>query len=269
MGRPRPATDDDEDGYDEEEEDEEEPAPRSRRGAARAAVARDRWPRRAATTTTTRSSTTPSCCSAPHRRRCRVRKPVDPPEHSPLPTRAEQLAITGWPATTSCRRPTCSKPAPRPKTRSKANDEVIAALPGRLRAVRRGRRGHRLHPRPDGHPVRGRAGPRREGRADHPAVPQHRLRGEVAGRADPQPDPGQERGRRRDPQHRPGGRGARRRAALAGRHLRPPPDGGRARQGHRGRVRRRQPGEDAAHPHRRRDRRRQVVAASTRCSSRS
>ena len=72
------------------------------------------------------------------------------------------------------------------------------------------------------------------------------------------PDPGQVRGRRRDPQRRPGDRQPRRRAALAGRHRRPPPDGGRPRQGHRGRVRGRQPGQDAAHPDRRRHRRRQV-----------
>ena len=46
--------------------------------------------------------------------------------------------------------------------------------------------------------------------------------------------------------------------------VRPPPDGGRARQGRRGRLRRRQPGEDAAPAGGRRHRLRQVVASSTR-----
>ena len=86
-----------------------------------------------------------------------------------------------------------------------------------VRRVRRRLRGHRLQPRPDGDPLRGDAGPGREGGADHQPDPQHRLRGEERRGAHPQPDPGQERGRRRDPQRRPRGRHARRRAARAGR----------------------------------------------------
>ncbi len=89
-------------------------------------------------------------------------------------------------------------------------------------------------------------GPRRQGRADHPAHPQHRLRREEPGRADHQPDSGQERGRGRDPQRRSRDRHARRRAARAGRAARSPPDDRRARQGRRGRLRRCEPDEDAA-----------------------
>ncbi len=136
--------------------------------------------------------------------------------------------------------------------------------------VRCGRRGHRLHPRPDRHPLRGGARARRQGRADHPAVPQHRVRGEVAPTC---------------------GSSARSRASARSASRSPTPTGRTsasatccargaatrdhhpmvvgARQGHRGRLRRGQPGQDAAHPHRRRDRRGQVVAASTRCSCRS
>ena len=52
------------------------------------------------------------------------RKSPEPPEHSPLPTRAEQLALAGWPATTGCRRRTLlgngdarRRPAAAPTTR--------------------------------------------------------------------------------------------------------------------------------------------------------
>jgi S-DNA-T family DNA segregation ATPase FtsK/SpoIIIE len=58
----------------------------------------------------------------------RLRKPPAPPVHSPMPTRAEQLALTD---------PDYKLPSPNmlgageaPKARSKANDEVIAALQG-------------------------------------------------------------------------------------------------------------------------------------------
>ena len=61
------------------------------------------------------------------------------------------------------------------------------------------------------------------------------------------------------PNSRSGDRDARRRAALQRRAARPPPDAGRARQGRRGRLRGRQPGEDAAPAGGRRDRCRQVV----------
>jgi S-DNA-T family DNA segregation ATPase FtsK/SpoIIIE len=57
-----------------------------------------------------------------------ARKPPPPPEHSPLPTRAEQLALTdtGY----KLPPPHLLAVGDTPKTRSKANDEVIGALQG-------------------------------------------------------------------------------------------------------------------------------------------
>ena len=128
-----------------------------------------------------------------------------------------------------------------------------------VRRVRRRLRGDRFRPRTDGHPLPDRARPGREGREDHQPAAQHRVRGEERGRAHPVADPRTQRGRRRDPERRPRGRHARRRAALADRAARPAPDARGARQGRRGRLRRREPDQDAAPARRRRDRRRQVV----------
>ncbi|MFI5834500.1 DNA translocase FtsK [Micromonospora sp. NPDC051300] len=58
------------------------------------------------------------------------RKPVEPPEHSPLPTRAEQLALTGLAGDYTLPPANLLGSGAAPKTRSKANDEVIAALTG-------------------------------------------------------------------------------------------------------------------------------------------
>ncbi|MBQ1056203.1 DNA translocase FtsK [Micromonospora sp. C32] len=58
------------------------------------------------------------------------RKPVEPPEHSPLPTRAEQLALTGLAGDYTLPPANMLGGGAAPKTRSKANDEVIAALTG-------------------------------------------------------------------------------------------------------------------------------------------
>ncbi|HYN97928.1 MAG TPA: DNA translocase FtsK [Pilimelia sp.] len=58
------------------------------------------------------------------------RKVVEPPEHSPPPTRAEQLAITGLGGNYTLPPPTLLRVGAPAKTRSKANDEVIAALQG-------------------------------------------------------------------------------------------------------------------------------------------
>ena len=82
------------------------------------------------------------------------------------------------------------------------------------RAVRHRRPGHRLHPRPDGHPLRGRARPGGQGREGHRARQEHRLRGGQRRRPHPQPDPRQERDRHRDPEHRQGDRLPRRRPAA-------------------------------------------------------
>ncbi|QOC93004.1 FtsK/SpoIIIE family DNA translocase [Micromonospora craniellae] len=58
------------------------------------------------------------------------RKPADPPEHSPAPTRAEQLALTGMAGDYTLPPPNMLSTGAAPKSRSKANDEVIAALTG-------------------------------------------------------------------------------------------------------------------------------------------
>ncbi|MEU1589998.1 DNA translocase FtsK 4TM domain-containing protein [Micromonospora sp. NPDC005710] len=56
--------------------------------------------------------------------------PVDPPEHSPAPTRAEQLALTGLAGDYTLPPANMLSAGAAAKTRSKANDEVIAALTG-------------------------------------------------------------------------------------------------------------------------------------------
>ncbi len=58
------------------------------------------------------------------------RKPVEPPDHSPLPTRAEQLALTGLAGDYTLPPANLLSGGAAPKKRSKANDEVIAALTG-------------------------------------------------------------------------------------------------------------------------------------------
>ncbi|WP_341719629.1 DNA translocase FtsK [Micromonospora sp. FIMYZ51] len=58
------------------------------------------------------------------------RKPAEPPEHSPAPTRAEQLALTGLAGDYTLPPANLLSTGAAPKTRSKANDEVIAALRG-------------------------------------------------------------------------------------------------------------------------------------------
>ncbi|MEV0715923.1 DNA translocase FtsK 4TM domain-containing protein [Asanoa sp. NPDC050611] len=60
-----------------------------------------------------------------------VRKqPPEPPAHSPLPTRAEQLAINAVEGAYLLPPANLLRGGSAPKTRSKANDEVIAALQG-------------------------------------------------------------------------------------------------------------------------------------------
>ncbi|MFF5171110.1 DNA translocase FtsK 4TM domain-containing protein [Micromonospora sp. NPDC000089] len=58
------------------------------------------------------------------------RKPVEPPEHSPPPTRAEQLALSAVDGDYTLPPANMLSGGAAPKTRSKANDEVIAALTG-------------------------------------------------------------------------------------------------------------------------------------------
>jgi outer membrane biosynthesis protein TonB len=64
----------------------------------------------------------------PPRRVVRQRRPPPPPEHSPLPTRAEQLALTD--ADYKLPPPHLLAAGEAPRARSRANDEVIAALQG-------------------------------------------------------------------------------------------------------------------------------------------
>ncbi|WDZ87541.1 FtsK/SpoIIIE family DNA translocase [Micromonospora cathayae] len=66
---------------------------------------------------------------APARVPAARRKP-EPPEHSPPPTRAEQLALTGLSGDYTLPPANLLSGGAAPKTRSKANDEVIAALTG-------------------------------------------------------------------------------------------------------------------------------------------
>lgn len=56
--------------------------------------------------------------------------PAEPPEHSPAPTRAEQLALTGLAGDYTLPPANMLSTGAAAKTRSKANDEVIAALTG-------------------------------------------------------------------------------------------------------------------------------------------
>jgi S-DNA-T family DNA segregation ATPase FtsK/SpoIIIE len=58
------------------------------------------------------------------------RKPPVPPEHSPLPTRAEQLEISSVPGDYRLPPPSLLGKGSAPKTRSRANDEIINALTG-------------------------------------------------------------------------------------------------------------------------------------------
>ena len=224
LGRSRPAPPlPDLDDLDVEDPDERG---RAEAGAARPAAGRARsptsaWPRRRRADGRRRPD------RARHRRAAARQEGAGQPQAGARSRRSTRRCPPGPSSSTSPRSPGDYRlPPPNllgkgaaPKTRSKANDEIMAALTGVFdqfnvdAAVTGFTRG------PDRHPLRGRGRPGRQGRADHPAVPQHRVRGEVARRADPQPDPGQERGRRGDPQHRPGERLARRRAALAA----PPP----------------------------------------------
>ena len=222
------------------------------------------------------------------RRTCSTTGPIDlGAARRPPPTRRSPPARAG--AHARCRPPVVDRTAPpedlppidepaaaAPSSRSQGNyvlPSLTVLRPGhaaagplegqrrrhrgdhrRPRAVQHRRRRHRLHPRPDGHPLRGRARPGGQGREDHRADPQPRLRRRQRQHPHPGADPRQVRRRHRGAQHRPRDGQPRRRHALAGGQAGPAPDAGRPRQGHRGRLRLRQPGEDAAPAGRRCDR---------------
>ena len=82
-----------------------------------------------------------------------TRKVLEPPEHTPMPTRAEQLAITGLGGDYKLPPPNLLHTGTPAKTRSKANDEVIAALTGVFEQFDVDAAGDGVHPRPDGHPL--------------------------------------------------------------------------------------------------------------------
>jgi hypothetical protein len=182
---------------------------------------------------------------------------LEAPPATPLPQRVEQLSLAGD-ITYTLPDNALLEPGSPHKARSAANDRVVEALTTGARPVRDRRPGHRLQPWPDGHPLRGRARPRHQGRAGHRALQEHRVCRRLGRRAHPQPDPGQVRDRHRDPEHRPREGQPRRRAAQPGGAHQRAPDGHGRRQGRRGRLRHRQPREDAPPARRRRHRRGQV-----------
>ena len=109
-----------------------------------------------------------------------------PPPHAPLPQRVEQLELSGdvvyhLPAN-EVLKPGLGPQGPLARQRRRRRSAHAGA-----RRVRYRRAGHRLHPRPDGHPLRGRGRPGREGREGHRAVEEHRVRRCQRRRADPQP----------------------------------------------------------------------------------
>ena len=173
-------------------------------------------------------------------------KPVlEPPPTTQLPQRVEQLQLAGD-VTYTLPPSDVLAPGTPAKARSAANDRVVEALTGVLESVRDRRARHGFQPRPDGHPIRGRARHGGEGRAGDRAQQEHRVRGGERRRPDPVADPRQVRHRHRDPERGPRDRVPRRRPAQPGGPQARAPDGDRRGQGRGGRLRPRQPREDAA-----------------------
>jgi S-DNA-T family DNA segregation ATPase FtsK/SpoIIIE len=122
------STVDDEAEYEEEEEEEELPPPPRRRPARRrqGALAAEAEDVDLAGIEAALARDTVALPRQP--RATRRAAPPAPPEHSPLPTRAEQLALTD--AGYRLPPPHLLAVGDAPKTRSKANDEIIGALQG-------------------------------------------------------------------------------------------------------------------------------------------
>jgi S-DNA-T family DNA segregation ATPase FtsK/SpoIIIE len=119
------STVDDEAEYEEEEEEEEAPPPVRRRSARRrqGIFAEE-------STQDSEVEPAPEPILLPRQPRTPTRRPAPPPapEHSPPPTRAEQLALTD--AGYKLPPPHLLAVGDAPKSRSKANDEVIGSLQG-------------------------------------------------------------------------------------------------------------------------------------------
>ncbi|MDQ7907358.1 DNA translocase FtsK [Phytohabitans sp. ZYX-F-186] len=128
LGRPLPP-DEPDSSDDEDDEEEEEPppvrrrSPSRRRQAALADEAGEPAEEEVVHDTVLLPRKPPAAVPA-------ARKAAEPPEHSPPPTRAEQLAITGMAGDYKLPPANLLKQGAAAKARSKANDEVIAALQG-------------------------------------------------------------------------------------------------------------------------------------------
>jgi S-DNA-T family DNA segregation ATPase FtsK/SpoIIIE len=119
------STVDDEAEFEEEEEEEEEaPPPRRRPARRRQGAFADAEPTGIEPPPLREPAALPRQPRMPARRTV----PPAPPEHSPLPTRAEQLALTD--AGYKLPPPHLLAVGDAPRSRSKANDEVIGALQG-------------------------------------------------------------------------------------------------------------------------------------------
>jgi len=132
----RSSVDDEEDEDEEAEEVEVLPPPPVRRGSStrrRQGVLALKDPFESGEDEAARDEAARDTVPLQRRRPAKVpaaRRPPEPPEHSPAPTRAEQLAITGLAGGYQLPPPSLLKHGAVAKTRSKANDEVIAALQG-------------------------------------------------------------------------------------------------------------------------------------------
>ena len=155
--------------------------PRRRRGVEPRGEGRARAVGRAAAGRASRSTRPASARPAPrstHRaRRCRRPAVGRRPAKEPLPTPPRAAARSGSsssrsPATspTTCRPATLLTPGAAHKARTQGQRRGHRGADRGVRPVRRRRAGHRLHPRPDRHALRGRARPGGQGRADHRAA---------------------------------------------------------------------------------------------------
>ena len=110
----------------------------------------------------------------PRARRSRSRQPSRRRRRPPLPQRVEQLALAGD-ITYTLPDNAILEPGSPHKTRSAANDRVVESLTEVLDQFEIDAQVTGFTPRPDGHPLRGRARPRHQGRAGHRPVQEHRV----------------------------------------------------------------------------------------------